>query len=63
MADVPFSREELEDIAERAMDSATDADDASIRTALQTFGEAAKNLAAKLPGAQAPDPFEDPESA
>jgi hypothetical protein len=63
MAEMPFTREELESIHERAMQHATDADDASIRTALQAFGEAAKNLAVKLPGAEAPDPFEEPESA
>lgn len=63
MAEVPFSREELEGIHERAMQAAPELEDASLRTALQTFGEAAKNLATKLPGAEAPDPFEDAASA
>ena len=63
MAEMPFTREELEDIHERAMGYAPEAEDASIRTAIQAFGEAAANLAAKLPGAEAPDPFEDAASA
>ena len=63
MADVPFSIEELEDIRGRAEASATAVDDASLRTALQVLGEAAANLASKLPGAATPDPFEDPASA
>ena len=63
MADIPFSQEELSDIRERANGAATDAEDASLRTALQVLGEAAANLAAKLPGGPSPDPFEDPESA
>lgn len=56
-----FTREELESIHERARRHALKESDASIRTALQAFGEAAANLAAKLPGAQARDPFENPE--
>ena len=63
MAEIPFSIEELNDIRERANSAATDADDASLRTALQVLGEAAANLAIKLPGAETPDPFEDPASA
>ncbi len=63
MADIPFSQEELNDIRERANGAATDVEDASLRTALQVLGEAAANLAAKLPGAATPDPFEDPASA
>ena len=63
MADVPFTIEELEDIRTRAHDSATEVDDASLRTAIQVLGEAAANLAAKLPGAETPDPFEDTASA
>ena len=63
MADIPFSHEELNDIRERATSAATDADDASLRAALQVLGEAAANLAIKLPGAETPDPFEDPASA
>ncbi len=63
MAEIPFSQEELNDIRERANDAATRADDASLRAALQVLGEAAANLAIKLPGAETPDPFEDPASA
>ena len=63
MADAPFTHEELERIRQRATKYALDADDASIRIAVQTLGEAAANLAAKLPGSEAPDPFEDAESA
>ncbi|MBW3592515.1 MAG: hypothetical protein KY396_02360 [Actinobacteria bacterium] len=63
MAEFPFSKEELNDIRERANQAATDADDASLRTALQVLGEAAANLAVKLPGADTPDPFEDSASA
>ncbi len=63
MADIPFSQEELNDIRERAASAATDAEDASLRTALQVLGEAAANLSAKLPGGATPDPFEDPASA
>ncbi len=63
MAEIPFSIEELNDIRERANSAATDVDDASLRTALQVLGEAAANLAVKLPGAETPDPFEDPASA
>ncbi len=63
MAEMPFTREELETIHERASRYALETDDASLRTAVQAFGEAAANLAAKLPGARAPDPFEDPASA
>ena len=63
MGEIPFSIEELNEIRERANGAATDADDASLRTALQVLGEAAANLAIKLPGAETPDPFEDPASA
>ena len=63
MAEIPFSIEELNDIRERANSAATNADDATLRTALQVLGEAAANLAIKLPGAETPDPFEDPASA
>ena len=61
MAELPFTREELESIHERVRDHAMNETDASLRTALQAFGEAAANLAAKLPGAEASDPFENPE--
>ena len=63
MAEFPFSQEELNDIRERANEAATDAEDASLRTALQVLGEAAANLSVKLPGAKSPDPFEDTASA
>ena len=63
MAVAGFTREELEGIYERATQQALEQEDASIRTALQVFGEAAKNLSVKLPGAEAPDPFEDASSA
>ena len=63
MADVPFSQEELQEIRDRANGAATEVDDASLRTALQVLGEAAANLAAKIPGGDSPDPFEDPASA
>jgi hypothetical protein len=56
-----FTREELESFHERAQSHALEETDASLRTALQTFGEAAANLASKLPGAEAQDPFENPE--
>jgi hypothetical protein len=55
-----FTREELEAIHERAMSHALDEADASLRAALQAFGEAAANLADKLPGAEVQDPFEHP---
>ena len=63
MAAGGFTRDELESIHERAMDASQAEQDSSIRAALQVLGEAAANLAAKLPGAEAPDPFEDPASA
>ena len=63
MAELPFSREELERIYEQATEHALEQEHASLRTALQVFGEAARNLAVKLPGAETPDPFEDPASA
>ena len=50
MASAPFTREELESIQERATQHALEEQDASIRTALQVFGEAAANLAVKLSG-------------
>ena len=49
MAEAPFTREELEDIRDRANQRATDEDDASMRTALQVLGEAAANLLVKIP--------------
>ena len=52
-----FSREELEEIEARASRSAAEVDDASLRAALQVFGEAAGNLADKLPGGEVRDPF------
>ena len=55
-----FTREELESINERAMKHALEEQDPSLRTALQAFGEMAGNLADKLPGAEAQDPFENP---
>lgn len=60
MAVAGFTREELESIHERATNHALEETDASLRTALQAFGEAAANLAAKLPGSEAQDPFENP---
>ncbi|MDQ3858986.1 MAG: hypothetical protein M3327_11155 [Actinomycetota bacterium] len=60
MAVAGFTREELEAIHERAMSHALDEADASLRAALQAFGEAAANLADKLPGAEVQDPFEHP---
>ena len=57
MPEIPFSQEELNDIRERANGAAADAEDASLRTALQVLGEAAANLAVKLPGSNTPDPF------
>ena len=44
-----FTREELEAIHERATQNALAEEDSSIRTALQVLGEAAANLAVKLP--------------
>jgi glucokinase len=44
-----FTREELEAIHERATQNALEEEDSSIRTALQVLGEAAANLAVKLP--------------
>ena len=52
-----FSREELEEIEARASRHAAEVDDASLRAALQVFGEAAGNLADKLPGGEVRDPF------
>jgi hypothetical protein len=63
VADIPFSQEELQEIRDRANGAATEVDDASLRTALQVLGEAAANLAAKIPGGPSPDPFEDAASA
>ncbi len=60
MAVAGFTREELESIHERAASHALEESDASLRAALQAFGEAAANLASKLPGAEARDPFENP---
>ena len=60
MAVAGFTREELESIHERATSHALEEADASLRTALQAFGEAAANLAGKLPGSEAQDPFEKP---
>ena len=45
-----FTREELESIHERATQQALVEEDSSIRTALQVLGEAAANLAIKMPG-------------
>jgi hypothetical protein len=52
-----FSREELEGIEERASRLAAEVGDASLRAALQVFGEAAGNLADKMPGGEVRDPF------
>ena len=60
MAVAGFTREELESIHERATSHALEETDASLRTALQAVGEAAANLASKLPGSEAQDPFENP---
>ncbi len=54
---IGFSREELEQIEQRASEQAAEVDDASLRAALQVFGEAAGNLADKLPGGEVRDPF------
>jgi hypothetical protein len=54
---IGFSREELEQIEQRASEQAAEVDDASFRAALQVFGEAAGNLADKLPGGEVRDPF------
>ena len=52
-----FTREELEQLEERARREAAEADDAGLRAALQMFGEAAGNLAGRLPGGETKDPF------
>ncbi len=49
MAVAGFTREELESIHERATQQALAEEDSSIRTALQVLGEAAANLATKIP--------------
>jgi len=49
-----FELEELHDISRRAFALAKETDDPSLRAALNLLGEAAENLAAKLPGAGAP---------
>ncbi len=51
-----FTREELEGIQERATQRALEEEDSSIRTALQVLGEAAANLAVKLPAAEGAEP-------
>jgi hypothetical protein len=57
LAEGAFTREELEGIEERAREQALEAEDASMRAALQMFGEAAGNLADKFPGGETKDPF------
>ncbi len=52
-----FTREELEELEERARREAAETDDAGLRAALQMFGEAAGNLAGRLPGGETKDPF------
>ena len=48
-----FTQQELEEIQERAMQLASEReDDASLRTALQLFGEAAGNLIPKVTAAE-----------
>jgi len=49
-----LERDELHAIAVRAFAIAKASDDPSLRAALNLLGEAAENLAAKLPAAQAP---------
>lgn len=49
MAVAGFTREELEAIHERATQQALEVEDSSIRSALQVLGEAAANLATKIP--------------
>ena len=56
MAIAGFTREELQAIHERTTRQALEEADASIRTALQAFGEAAANLAAKLPAESGSQP-------
>ncbi len=51
-----FTREELESIHERATQQALAEEDSSIRTALQVLGEAAANLAVKLPPEEGSEP-------
>ncbi len=52
MAVAGFTREELEAIHERATQHALTEEDSGIRSALQMFGEAAANLAAKISPAE-----------
>lgn len=44
-----LTRDQLENISERAFRQAKEVGDAGMRTALQLLGEAAANIAAKLP--------------
>jgi hypothetical protein len=44
-----FDRDELHDVSRRAFALAKQTGDPSLRAALNLFGEAAENLAAKLP--------------
>jgi hypothetical protein len=48
-ADEALGRDELRAIARRAFAMAKTSDDPSVRAALNLLGEAAENLAAKLP--------------
>ena len=54
MAVAGFTREELESIRDRALGESMEEEDSSIRAALQVLGEAAANLAMKLPGGPEP---------
>jgi hypothetical protein len=45
----PFTNDELEEIERRAMELASEQEDAGMRTALQVLGEAAANLRIKTP--------------
>ena len=55
-----FTREELESISERALRLAKEVGDPGMRISLQLLGEAAANVAAKLPGETlAPAPRKD----
>lgn len=53
MAGDSFERDELHAIAVRAFAMAKASDDPSLRAALNLLGEAAENLAAKLPAGPA----------
>lgn len=62
MAADALDRDELRSIAQRAFTMARASDDPSVRAALNLLGEAAANLAAKLPAAPATPPEPQDES-